>query len=386
MDASWAAAGRDPGGFPEIAAQALSDRPPGQSTDFEALTADLLLHRRPPPTDRALLGFSDLPITLYAAEGFFIQALVWLAGSTSIHDHSFSGAFTLLHGQSLQSVWEFEAAGPPAGEVQAGRLTCDPPALLRRDDVQEIRSGPGFIHSVYHLSRPTVSIVVRTTRDAGVDVQRGYFPPGLCLAAAHPPPPPAPRLELVRTLGRLPGPWLDALSEAPELLAQDPADLFRVLDQLVLTRGELGLADEILDAATEPLGDLLEPVRAALQDSLRSGMLVGLRADAPDEDELALLAALLHGQDRASVLAVLARLRPSDDPVALLVRGATRLAPRALRVPAGRETALVCEVLLAGGGEEDLLARARAAGLDLASALRTSLIMGTSLPLGALLR
>ena len=52
--------------------------------------------------------FGDLPLTLARGNGFSIQLLLWTVGSTAIHTHSFSGAFTVLKGSSLHTLYQME--------------------------------------------------------------------------------------------------------------------------------------------------------------------------------------------------------------------------------------------------------------------------------------
>jgi hypothetical protein len=50
---------------------------------------------------------------------------------------------------------------------------------MRTGDVRQILSGDRFIHSLFHLDRPSVTMVVRTKHDSGTDPQYSYFPPGI---------------------------------------------------------------------------------------------------------------------------------------------------------------------------------------------------------------
>ncbi|MFN2514442.1 MAG: hypothetical protein ABR568_23900, partial [Pyrinomonadaceae bacterium] len=44
--------------------------------------------------------FGNPPITLFAGPRFHIDVYYWLDGTTSIHQHSFTGAFQVLLGSS----------------------------------------------------------------------------------------------------------------------------------------------------------------------------------------------------------------------------------------------------------------------------------------------
>jgi hypothetical protein len=46
-------------------------------------------------------------LTVYSAEEFRIEPLFWLHALPSIHQHGFSGAFHVMHGNTLQAGWQF---------------------------------------------------------------------------------------------------------------------------------------------------------------------------------------------------------------------------------------------------------------------------------------
>src|SRR5262245_29195100 len=51
------------------------------------------------------LQFSNLPPVVYRCEDFYIELLVWIDATTTIHQHAFSGAFRVLVGSSFHSVY-----------------------------------------------------------------------------------------------------------------------------------------------------------------------------------------------------------------------------------------------------------------------------------------
>src|SRR5213075_397838 len=93
--------------FPQLAERALHEAALHQHVEVLdivrwTLSADRL------PKQNLEATFGNPPLTLYTCGGFYIQALFWLDGTTSIHDHAFSGAFTVLAGSSIHSRFEFE--------------------------------------------------------------------------------------------------------------------------------------------------------------------------------------------------------------------------------------------------------------------------------------
>ncbi len=128
--------------------------------------------------------FGEPPLTVFWHPDFFIEALFWSTATTAIHGHGFAGAFQVLAGTSLQSQFEFDHAGAAKGEpCLIGRLRQTSVALLRPGATQKIEPGDRFIHSVFHLGYPSVTLVVRTR--GGQSPQYTYHRPGVALAFGY---------------------------------------------------------------------------------------------------------------------------------------------------------------------------------------------------------
>ena len=126
--------------------------------------------------------FAEPPVSLYHGGDFDISALTWLDGTTSIHQHAFCGAFHVLAGSSIHSRYHFDATRPPAPMQRAfaGRLELLDLEVLHAGDTRIIARGANLIHSLFHMDRPSVTIVIRTiTDDPAVEVQYDYRWPGL---------------------------------------------------------------------------------------------------------------------------------------------------------------------------------------------------------------
>jgi len=117
------------------------------------------------PEQRDLSGrFGDPPITLYNSSRFHIDIYFWLDGTTSIHQHSFCGAFQVILGSSLHSHYKFELQEAVNRFTEIGTLTLDDCELLKVGDVRPILAGRSFIHALFHLDQPSATIVIRTHR------------------------------------------------------------------------------------------------------------------------------------------------------------------------------------------------------------------------------
>lgn len=158
--------------FPDLAAEALTQRPPSAEVDPAdilrgVLEAPALVH----PDSR--LG--EPSVTLHQCGRFYIHALFWLTSTTAVHDHSFSGAFSVLSGGSLHNHLEWTSTREVNDLFRIGRLTSRQTELLRPGDVRRILPGDSLIHTLFHLEHPSVSIVVRTFSHEAR--QFLYFPP-----------------------------------------------------------------------------------------------------------------------------------------------------------------------------------------------------------------
>lgn len=108
--------------------------------------------------------FGDPPITWFMGEGFCVESYVWNDNTTSVHDHSFAGAWTTLLGQSLHRHYRFEAEEKISSGFELGRLFPTGFEQLRPGMVRQILPGDEFIHDLYHLDRPSITLIIRSCR------------------------------------------------------------------------------------------------------------------------------------------------------------------------------------------------------------------------------
>ena len=129
----------------------------------------------------SLEKFGNPPITTYVGPRFFIDVYYWLDGTTTIHQHSFSGAFEVLLGGSVHSRYRFAKEREINPHFLVGQIEFNDVSLLSQGDIREIDSGSQFIHSLFHLDRPSVTITVRTYKAPGAPVQYSYLKPFLAV-------------------------------------------------------------------------------------------------------------------------------------------------------------------------------------------------------------
>lgn len=159
LTARWRARGNREEEFPAIAAATLREHNapshvrPAEILDW-VLQADALPYQEPSEIDLAL--------TLYWSERFAIYALFWVDGTTLIHDHDAWGAFQVLAGSSLHTTFSFDESERVTSCVALGELKLRKLETLRQGDVREVAVGRAFIHSLFHLDRPSVTIAIFT--------------------------------------------------------------------------------------------------------------------------------------------------------------------------------------------------------------------------------
>lgn len=167
--------------FPEIAANSLREAGlPEKISAWDVI--DWTLNQTQLPVQQDVYGkFADPPITIYNAPRFHIDVYFWLEGTTAIHQHSFCGAFQVLHGSSLHSWYDFERSESINTFTEIGEINLKLCELLSIGDVQPIWAGKQYIHGLFHLEQPSATIVVRTHKSPMFLPQYSYHKPFLAI-------------------------------------------------------------------------------------------------------------------------------------------------------------------------------------------------------------
>lgn len=116
--------------FPEIAAQSLGEMDAVGQVDPWEITRHLQAGTELPSQREN--EFSDLQITLYNGPRFRIEVYFWLDGTTTIHQHGFSGAFQVLSGSSLHSVYNFREEQEINAHFAAGQVLLKEVQVLKK--------------------------------------------------------------------------------------------------------------------------------------------------------------------------------------------------------------------------------------------------------------
>ena len=87
----------------------------------------------------------------------------------------------MLHGSSINAEYQFEKHDKINHHFLFGKLSKPNISKLSVGSIKTIYSGDRFIHSVFHLDNPTISIVVRTHQDDDAMPQFEYRGSHICL-------------------------------------------------------------------------------------------------------------------------------------------------------------------------------------------------------------
>ena len=310
--------------FSEIATRALEEAELSTEVDFGQVT-DFLLDPEAPSQDlRAVFG--DVNLAVYTTPRFAVQALVWTAGTADVHDHPFSGAFRVLTGSSIHSRWQVA----PTRRINRALLVVDAELeqveLLQAGDVRTILAGSALTHGVFHLEKPTVTIVARTYREDWAGPEYVLAPPHLAISPALLRND-AQLASVKRTLKamhamRHPG-LADVVVRAVEHL-----DFARCADLLRSAYPILGphlpRVREAL-AARDP--EIAAHIDASLAEVERLDTINGLRHGVTDPEGRFFLAAILLCRTQAQVLQLVSERFPGADPAAKKDGWIDRLSP-----------------------------------------------------------
>jgi hypothetical protein len=331
VDQQWSAQARRPETLPEIAVAALMEVPVPDGLNPSSILGALSVGTGLPKQRSSSDQFGQPPAVMYRGEQLEVQAITWMEGTTTIHQHGFDGAFRVLHGSSLHVKYSFSEAEAWADEhLVAGSLSMGAPEILCTGAVRAIPAGNDFIHALFHLERPSTTVVVRNQWSDLPYPQYDYRLPGLGIDALFSDDRLAMRLRGLDSLRRLdPASALDVAVDICR--TQDLWTSFRVCDHLARTFGDgadLTTLVEVLGGRHPGLGDLLGPVYG---EELRRGRLLARRSLLPETHHRLFLALIVNLPDRRSIHTAVGQAFPDEDPDTLILQWINELASPANR-------------------------------------------------------
>jgi hypothetical protein len=312
--------------FPEIAAQALteSDLP----TRVDPWDVIRWVHSATTlPEQQDVEGrFGDPPITLFSGARFYIDIYYWLDGTTTIHQHAFTGAFQVLSGSSIHSRYSFREDRIINEHFSTGEISLEEVQLLGVNDIRTIRPGRNFIHSLFHLDRPSATITIRTAHTPSSAVQYDYRKPHFAVNPFFRNPVLMKKLQTVGLL--LSMKHKDADTMIAELVCtSDFHTAYFVLNETYghLQSNEMdslfGLSTgkdrfkAILNRCNTVHGELTDLVLPVLEEHERQMSIIQRRSTITADEHRFFLALLLNIPRRDKVLELVSQRYPDQDPV-----------------------------------------------------------------------
>lgn len=287
--------------FGELATEILGESDLSDKVSLDGILQELLEGTN---ADALQMGsrFSDLQLIPFRHSRFYIEVLVWLTGSTTIHEHAFDGAFLVLKGESMAGEYAFEEQARISSKFKLGKITMKASEKLTEGDVRTILPAGRFIHNVFHLARPSVTVVLRTDDNPEVMPQYEYIRPGVALQTQNVDMDMIKRIQARSILSELRSAilidsWIEFVSSAP-------------LDELYWTSRTIGtswmpqdLKKESYEVIRGREGGSI--IQAALRNERRAAQIVSMRRQIIDSTQRCLMAALLMSTSRSEVLSYL---------------------------------------------------------------------------------
>jgi hypothetical protein len=335
---SWANHGSKEDNFSELATEALIASKVLTSVDPGEIVFWVMNSNNVPSQDAE--DFGQPPVNLYVGDGFYIQALFWVDSTTAIHEHSFSGAFGVLHGSSVHSTYSFTPEKEACRRLVIGQTDFLGAELLERGDVRTILPGDKLIHSLFHLDRPSVSLVVRTSPKLSLErPQYAYLKPFIAFDDAR-----LPALQVVQLRMLESQLTTDANAfwqTAGDLVAKcDPFILCQVLAMAYRKVDDTAGWNTLLSRINTDNQALVGHILPCLKEGTRVSRLASLRASVHDTTHRFFLALLLNVPHREEMYRLVTQRFPASDPKALVVqwlgeifgeeRGGIKISPAAL--------------------------------------------------------
>ena len=372
----WRRSEYDEDAFPGIAATVLEESDIIDKTDIWEIMRWALAETQLPQQQDLKAAFGDPPLTLFKAPRFHIDVYYWLEATTSIHQHSFCGAFQVLHGSSIHSQYRFETNRKINFFSRIGSLELEKCELLEIGDIQRIDPGARYIHALFHLDQPSATIVIRTFKSGHDLPQFNYYKPGLAVDPFFQEENLVKKQQLVAAAFRAQYP--EAMEMFEELLRElDFHSSFEVIEKLrpyLMTteiKDVFGMGDaedrfqKVLDVVAETHPEFAEVLPGVFKHFSRTDKLVQLRSTVTEAEHRFFLALLLNVEGRDLIFSLIKDRYPDVDPLEKTVdwvsqMGNTRILHAGVTNALGIEgftdfDAVVLEEMLKGKSENQVV-------------------------------
>lgn len=312
--------------FPEIAADALAETNPNQHISPWDIIRWVNDATELPEQQDVEGRFGNPPITLYVGPRFYIDVYYWLDGTTSTHQHAFCGAFQVLLGSSIHSQYRFENRQRINAHFSTGNVILDSVNLLGEGDIQKILPGSQYIHSLFHLDRPSATITIRTRSSPEGSPQYDYHKPYFAIDPFYRSPAMVKKVQSASLLLSMKHPDADELiGEA--LSNSDFQTAFSIIQVAFshLTNDHIersfGIStgrqrfEAYLEIVRRRHGELAEMILPVIEESQRQNYIHWRRQQITSHEHRFFLALLLNVPDKTKLLELVKDRFPETNPV-----------------------------------------------------------------------
>jgi hypothetical protein len=314
----WKRANFDESAFADLAAAALRDFRPSEHVEPSEVLRWVQDETTLPPQADIEAKFGQPPITVFHCERFYIDVLFWVDGTTAIHQHAFSGGFHVLDGSSLQCTYRFTPERRYSEHLLSGRVDLQSTEILTRGDVRTIRSGDGLVHSLFHLDRPSVSVVVRTPGASSQTIQYSYSRSGLAFDPTMKTESMSRAMQVLDLLATLR--HGDFERTAREWVRNADVYLaFRLLKHVARHFERAEDYRQFVETIRPSHSELAGALIAFSHDEQRDHYIIARRQLVQAPDLRLFLAILLNLSDRSSVFDMVRRIQPHSEPPAAIL-------------------------------------------------------------------
>jgi hypothetical protein len=312
--------------FPDIASQALEEANLGQAVHVWDIARWVFSEPQLPKQQDVEARFGNPPITLYSGPRFHIDIYFWIDGTTDIHQHSFAGAFQVLLGSSIHSRFGFEERHAINTHFMLGDVVFKSAEVLNEGAIRKIFPGKEYIHSLFHLDRPSATITIRTYDVPTAYPQYSYRRPYLAVNSFFREVNAIKKLQTVELLLQMQHPDADQMIGELITLADFQTTfliletVFRILSFNQLQRFlQLSIArdrfDVLLEKARVRHGELVDFILPVFEEDQRLADIVNRRRLITRGEHRFFLALLLNIPSRAMIFELVQRQFPENDPI-----------------------------------------------------------------------
>jgi hypothetical protein len=311
---AWRRANYEGTALASVAEAELLAAPLGAELDLATLSEWVVRGDELPFQQSFTSTFGEPPVTLFWRPGFYIEALFWASSTPSIHNHAFTGAFTVLHGSSLQTTYRFEPVGRISEAMSLGTLAVECTEILQKGSVQQVLPRDQLIHAVFHLDSPSVSLVVRSHSERNREGRFAYLPPYVAYDPTVEDQARTRRVQMLRLLAKVGSIHYATLARAA-IADGDLLTAFEVLhDAVVGGRVPPAVVDQLITASHVRWGAHGTEVVASVLEARRQHSVAQLRHRVTEPDQRVFLGLLAGQPDWPSIRRCLETFQPGVSP------------------------------------------------------------------------